>query len=125
MNITDAITWESLTTVGGGSIAITLVTNVLGSLVPGFDGLRKYVAFVLALALSVGVAANLPDASMSKWILAVLNGFLIYATSVGLNQVGSAAGGGGGGGGPHPAPAPAGGGGGASGGARPFFRSWL
>lgn len=81
-------TIESLVSLQGSTAAILLVTNVLGYLIgPNFDKYKKWLAFGLSLVFAYTVAALAADAGFVKWILAFLNGFLIFASAAGLNEM--------------------------------------
>jgi hypothetical protein len=84
----DLFTWAALGSLSVATAAAWMVPNVIGYLVGAkFDPYRKWVGFVSAMALSFALAAYAIDAGKGKWILAVLNGFLIFASGVGLNEV--------------------------------------
>jgi hypothetical protein len=86
-----------------GSVALTLlVPNVLAYLIgSSFAPYTKWVAFGVAMLLAFLVASQAPERSVTKWVLAVLNAFLIFASAVGLTvalgsgATGMSAGGGG------------------------------
>jgi hypothetical protein len=90
--IEQLFTWASLGTLQGAVAATFIVTNVLGSLIgDSFDKWRKWFAFLFAVGLELGLAYSAAGSdSFQKWIVAILNGFLVYASVVGINQ-GSAA----------------------------------
>jgi hypothetical protein len=86
--IEQLFTWESLGTLQGAVAATLIVTNVLGSVIgASFDKWRKWVAFLFAISLELGLAwAAAGEDSFQKWFIALLNGFLVYASAVGINQ---------------------------------------
>jgi hypothetical protein len=85
-------TTTSLVTLEGSAAVSTLIPNVLGFLLgAGFDRWRKVVGFIVAMALALFVATLATDKSLSTWVVAVINGFLIFASAVGLNSIGSSA----------------------------------
>jgi hypothetical protein len=43
-------------------------------------------AFIIALLLAILTAALAADTSFTKWVLALINGFLIFSSAVGVNQ---------------------------------------
>ena len=98
---------ESLLSLQGCAAVTLLVPNVLAYLIgSGFAPYQKWVAFGVAMLLALYVASQAPGKAGVKWVLAVLNGFLIFASAVGLTTVlGSAF--------PAEQPAP-----------RSFFGSW-
>lgn len=80
-------TMQSLLSLQGSAAAALLVPNVIGYLVGDkFDPYRKWVSFVLAMMLAYLVAILAPTADWTKWILAFFNGFLIFASAVGINE---------------------------------------
>lgn len=80
-------TTESLLSLQGAAAAALLVPNVLGYLIgKAFDLYRKWVSFALAMILAYLVAFLAPDAHWMKWIQAFFNGFLIFASAVGINE---------------------------------------
>ena len=89
-------TKESLASLQGAAAATLLVPNVLTYLIGNsFQPYEKWVALAIALLLSAIVAWQAPTKGWVKWVIAVLNGFLIFASAVGLtNVLGSAARGG-------------------------------
>lgn len=114
----DPFTYSSLMTIGGGALAATVVPNVLGMIVALPRPARAAIALVVGLAIQVVAAARVPDKDGPEiWIVAVLNGFLVAATALGINQVGTAGGSGGGGGGGLAAPE--------DGEDKAFFTRWL
>lgn len=115
----DPFTYSSLMTIGGGALAATVVPNVLGLIVALPRPARAGIALAVGLAIQL-VAATQVTAKESPeiWIVAILNGFLVAATALGINQVGTAGGGGDdGGGGALAAPD--------DGDDRRFFTHWL
>jgi hypothetical protein len=93
MNGNDAnslFTLTSLLSLQGSAIATMLIPNVLGYLIgASFNPLRKWVAFAIAMLLSLLVAYVATSSDATKWIVAVFNGFLVFASAVGINQTGS------------------------------------
>jgi hypothetical protein len=96
-NLEGLFSLESLLSLQGVTAATLLVTNVLiyligSSVVP----YQKWIALVISLGLSLWTATLAPKAGSGKWrwVLAILNGLLIFASSAGLNQMGAAATGG-------------------------------
>ncbi len=80
-------TMQSLLSLQGSAAAALLVPNVIGYLVGNkFDLYRKWVSFGLAMLLAYLVAILAPTADWTKWILAFFNGFLIFASAVGINE---------------------------------------
>jgi hypothetical protein len=84
-------TVSSLLSLQGAAAACLIVPNVLGVLIgPRFGPrLRNWTAFVLAEALAYVTAAIVDDGNWLRWIIACLNGFLIFASAFGLDSAGS------------------------------------
>ena len=81
-------TLESLMSLQGAAAATVLIPNVLWHLFgAGFQPYQKWVAFVIAMGLSLFVAGKASEKGWTKWMVAVFNGFLIFASAVGVNQV--------------------------------------
>ncbi|MEV6918667.1 hypothetical protein AB0M83_27170 [Amycolatopsis sp. NPDC051106] len=87
MQIDQLFTVESVLTLQGATAATLLVPHVVQSLAG-----RRYTelwrlrtAFVVAMALALLTAA-IADGSPLKWLIAVLNGCLVFASAVGINQ---------------------------------------
>ena len=80
-------TLQSLLSLQGSAAAALLVPNVLAVLFgDSFKPAKIWVAFGLAIVLSYLVAFLAPDTAWTKWLLAFFNGFLIFASAVGINQ---------------------------------------
>ncbi|HIV57655.1 MAG TPA: hypothetical protein H9902_06825 [Candidatus Stackebrandtia faecavium] len=80
-------TVTSLLSLQGSAAAAVLVPNVIGSLVgEKFDQYRKWTSLAIALALAF-LAAFMVDDGPLKWVVALFNGFLIFASAMGLNQL--------------------------------------
>lgn len=89
-DIQDLFTAESLITLQGSTAAAFLVPNVVGVLIPRTPDLaRMWLAFAISMGLSLAAAATTTsaDSDLWKWIVAVLNGFLIAASALGINQI--------------------------------------
>jgi ABC-type multidrug transport system permease subunit len=85
-------TFESLLSLQGAAAATLLIPNVLRYLFGvGFQPYEKWVAFVIAMGLSLLVAGLAKETTWTKWFVACFNGFLVFASAVGINQVAVAA----------------------------------
>ncbi|HEY6740257.1 MAG TPA: hypothetical protein VI076_15545 [Actinopolymorphaceae bacterium] len=105
-NLDSLYSVASLLTLQGAAAAALLVPNVLGLLIgETFDRYRKWTSFGVSLVLAFVAAGLADDTSWVTWIVAVFNGFLVFAAAMGVNQLPS-----------HNRPA-------ATDGPR-FFRSW-
>ncbi len=80
-------TLESLLNMQGAALASLLVPNVLGYVIgPKFDKYRKYFSLIISFGLAFFIA-SLAKVGWTGWIVAVFNGFLIFASAVGINQM--------------------------------------
>ncbi len=80
-------TLTSLLSLQGAAAAALLVPNVLLYLIrEPFKPYAKWVSFVIAMVLSYLVAVLATTGDWTKWVLAFFNGFLIFASAVGINQ---------------------------------------
>jgi hypothetical protein len=84
----DFYTQTTLFTLSGSSMAVWLITSVLADVFG--SKMRKYKK-IIALILSIGFAllgaSLIADRNIITWGIAVINGFLIYSTSVGINTI--------------------------------------
>jgi hypothetical protein len=86
-NLDSLFTVQSLLSLQGSAAAALLVPNVLAYLIGDkFNPYKKWVSFVVAMALSYLVAILAPDVDWAKWVLAFFNGCLVFASAVGINQ---------------------------------------
>lgn len=90
MNPNDAnslFTVTSLLSLQGSATAALLVPNALKLLISNIPAsVTKWIAFVISLGLSLLVAAVASDTSFVKWVVAFFNGFLVFASAMGINQ---------------------------------------
>ena len=76
-------TWQYLATIGGAIAATVLITNVVAR---AFSWNPKWFGLAVALVIELVVwAFTLP--TPQTFVLAVVNAFVIYAASIGGNQV--------------------------------------
>ncbi len=82
-------TAATLLTLGGSATAVWLITSVIGYLfeIKQSRKLKKWLGIVLSLALALAGATQVQDRALLNWIVAVVNGFLIYLTAVGANTI--------------------------------------
>ena len=86
-NLNDLFTWGSLVSLQGSSAAALLLPNVLSSVFgAGIDKYKRYIAFAISMILPYIVAAMATDTGWVKWVVALFNGCLVYASAVGINQ---------------------------------------
>lgn len=87
-NLDSLFSGASLLSLQGAAAAALLVPNVLGNLIGArFDKWRKWTSLGIALALAYLAAFLAKDANAIKWVVALFNGFLIFASAMGLNQL--------------------------------------
>jgi membrane protein YdbS with pleckstrin-like domain len=81
-------TMESLMTLQGATAACLLVPNVVAYLIgPECDKYRKWISLLVAFGIAFMTAFFAETPIWSKWVLAFLNGLLIFASAVGINQM--------------------------------------
>lgn len=81
-------TLTTLGTLAGASGATVAVTNALKNAV----GISvKWLGLLVAQVVCLGVLAASGPTHASDWFIAILNGFLVYATAAGATSVGAAA----------------------------------
>jgi hypothetical protein len=80
-------TKESLLGLQGAATATLIIPNVLSYLIgANFYPYEKWVAFGVAMLLSLFTAAQAPSKDAGKWLIAIFNGFLIFASAAGLTD---------------------------------------
>jgi hypothetical protein len=85
-------TAESLMSLQGAALVALIVPNVLTYLIgPAFLPFEKWVGFAIALSLALYIASRSTDKGAMKWLVAVLNGFLIFSAATGMTEVFGAA----------------------------------
>lgn len=81
-------TVESLMSLQGAALVALVVPNVLTYLIgPAFLPYEKWIGFAIAMALALFIASRSTGQGAMKWLVTVLNGFLIFAAAAGLTQV--------------------------------------
>jgi hypothetical protein len=85
----DFYTVTTLLTLSGSSMAVLIITAVLGDLLGRKYKLiaKKWTALFLSLFFSLLGVTLIKEKSLLIWVVAVVNGFLIYAASVGWNSM--------------------------------------
>lgn len=87
----DFYTTTTLFSLSGSATAVWLITGVITQLI-GFENrllFRRWLGFLLSIALSVGGVTLVQERTTLMWVVAIVNGFLIYATAVGVSSVAS------------------------------------
>ncbi len=86
-NLDALFTMQSLLSLQGSAAAALLVPNGLVYLIGDtFRPYTKWVSFAIAMFLSYLVAYLAPGGEFTKWVLAFFNGFLVFASAVGINE---------------------------------------
>lgn len=84
-------TAASLLSLQGSTAACLIVPNVLGMLIGDWftPRMRNWCAFSMAEILAYATAATVQDGSWYRWLIALLNGFIIFASAYGVDAVGA------------------------------------
>ncbi len=88
--IDSLFTKESLESLQGATAAALFVPNALGALIPPLarsDLWRRWVSFAIAMAISLTLAFTRDHVDVGVIAIGALNGFLVFASAVGINQV--------------------------------------
>jgi len=81
-------TRESLLTLQGAALAAMIIPNVLTYLIGAtFLPYEKWLGFGIAMAFAIYIATRSKEKGILKWVIAVLNGFLIFSASAGLTDM--------------------------------------
>lgn len=85
----DFYTISTLFSLSGSAMAVWMITSVLGDLLGAKfgTGIKKWLGLLLSLLFSLLGLTLLPERNLLIWVVAIVNGFLIYLTAVGLNSV--------------------------------------
>jgi hypothetical protein len=85
--IESLFTLESLLSLQGAAVASLVVPNVFGYLFgKKFDKYRKYFSFIISFGLAFMIAI-IAKVDWPGFVVAFFNGFLIFASAVGINQM--------------------------------------
>lgn len=81
------LSFTSLLSLQGATAAVVIVTNTLGSVIgKPADPYRKWIALALSLLLGLLGVTQVEDPTWREWLVATLNGFLIAAAALGIND---------------------------------------
>lgn len=81
-------TSESLLSLQGAALVSMVVPNVLTYLIgPSFLPYEKWLGFGIAMLLALMIATRSTERGAMKWIVALLNGFLIFSSAAGMTEV--------------------------------------
>jgi hypothetical protein len=84
MNPDSLIHVESLATLGGASFAVILVGNVFQYV---FNWNPRWLGLIVAFLLAGLGVALVPQRQWVDWVVAIIRGFQIYATAVGIASI--------------------------------------
>lgn len=79
----------TLFTLTGSATAVWIITSVVGYLLEPKDSrrLKKWLGLALSLVLAFLGATLVQEKSPLIWVVAFVNGFLVYFTAVGANTI--------------------------------------
>ncbi len=82
---------STLFTLSGLSLAVWIITSVIGYLFesPNIEKIKKWIGLGLSFTLVLFGATLIKERTMLTWVVAVVNGFLVFLTAVGINTVAS------------------------------------
>lgn len=81
-------TLTSLLSLQGASAASLIIPNVLRYLIgAAFDRYEKWTGFIISMVIALATALIATEPNPVKWLVAIVNGFLIFASAIGVNEV--------------------------------------
>ena len=84
----DFYTPVTLFTLSGSSISVWIITSVLSDVFGvKIRKFKKIIALILSIGLALLGASLTVNPDFVTWIVSLINGFLIYSTSVGINTI--------------------------------------
>lgn len=85
-------TTSTLFTLGGSTTAIWIITSAIGYLFEFemSEKIKKWIVFILSFAIVLIGATLVKEPNIVTWVVAVVNGFLVFLTALGLNTLVSA-----------------------------------
>ena len=85
----DFYTAATLFSLSGSSTAVLIITSVIGYLLEPKDSrsIKKWVGLFLSIVLALLGVTQLKETETLTWVVAIVNGFLIYLTAVGANTI--------------------------------------
>jgi hypothetical protein len=80
---------DSLFTLAGSAVFVWIVTNAIGYVVMYRDTeqFRRWLGLILSLIVAFLGTTRMQQPTGLTWVVAVANGFLVYATAVGVNAI--------------------------------------
>ena len=88
----DFFTISTLFTLGGSVTAVWIITSAIGYLFEFeiSEKIKKWIVFILSFAIVLLGATLVKEQNIVTWVVAVVNGFLVFLTALGLNTLVSA-----------------------------------
>jgi uncharacterized membrane protein len=85
----DFYTTATLFSLSGLASAVWIITSVIGYLLESKASrqFKKWFGLILSIALSISGATLVKEQQQLTWVVAVVNGFLIYITAIGANTI--------------------------------------
>lgn len=82
-------TAATLFSLSGSSTAVLIITSVVGYLLEPRESknIKKWLGLLLSILLALLGATYLEEKGILTWVIATINGFLIYLTAVGANTI--------------------------------------
>lgn len=82
-------TIDTLLTLTGSATAVWIITSVVGYLLEprNSEKVKKWLGLFLSLVLALLGATTVQEQTLLTWLVAVVNGFVIYLTAVGANTI--------------------------------------
>ena len=86
----DFYTLSTLFSLGGSSTAVWIITSTIGYLIESTKSkkVKRWIGLILSVILAL-LGASLVEGSKTPllWVVAIVNGFLIYITALGFNTI--------------------------------------
>lgn len=85
----DFYTTDTLFSLQSSATAVWIITSVIGYLFESkvSKQIKKWLGLILSIALSISRATLVEEQQPLTWVVAVVNGFLIYTSAVGANTI--------------------------------------
>lgn len=81
---TELFTTQSMSTLAGATVITTIITNVFQH---AFNWNPKWLGLIVAIVVSVVGAVLTTNPDIINYVMGVINGFLVYASSAGVMQM--------------------------------------
>jgi uncharacterized membrane protein YqgA involved in biofilm formation len=85
----DFYTTATLFSLSGSASAVWIITSVIGYLLESKASkqFKRWFGFILSITISILGAAFVNEQQPLTWVVAVVNGFLIYTSAIGANTI--------------------------------------